>query len=75
MNQQYILSLDQGTTSSRAIIYNEHGEICSIAQKEYKQIYPQPGWVEHNPMDIWSSQIGVASEVIAKFGIQPKDKS
>ena len=73
MNQQYILSLDQGTTSSRAIIYNERGEICSIAQKEYKQIYPQPGWVEHNPMDIWSSQIGVASEVIAKFGIQPED--
>ena len=73
MNQQYILSLDQGTTSSRAIIYNEHGEICSIAQKEYKQIYPQPGWVEHNPMDIWSSQIGVASEVIAKFGVQPED--
>ena len=73
MSQKYILSLDQGTTSSRAIIYNEHGEICSIAQKEYKQIYPQPGWVEHNPMDIWSSQIGVASEVIAKFGIQPED--
>ena len=70
MSQKYILSLDQGTTSSRAIIYNENGEICSVAQKEYRQIYPQPGWVEHNPMDIWSSQIGVASEVIAKFGIQ-----
>ena len=73
MSQKYILSLDQGTTSSRAIIYNENGEICSVAQKEYRQIYPQPGWVEHNPMDIWSSQIGVASEVIAKFGIQPDE--
>lgn len=70
MSQKYILSLDQGTTSSRAIIYNVNGEICSVAQKEYRQIYPQPGWVEHNPMDIWSSQIGVASEVIAKFSIQ-----
>lgn len=70
MSQKYILSLDQGTTSSRAIIYNVNGEICSVAQKEYRQIYPQPGWVEHNPMEIWSSQIGVASEVIAKFGIQ-----
>lgn len=70
MSHKYILSLDQGTTSSRAIIYNVNGEICSVAQKEYRQIYPQPGWVEHNPMEIWSSQIGVASEVIAKFGIQ-----
>ncbi len=73
MRQKYILSLDQGTTSSRAIIYNRNGEICSVAQKEYRQIYPQPGWVEHNPMDIWSSQIGVASEVIAKFSIQPDE--
>jgi len=73
MSQKYILSLDQGTTSSRAIIYNENGKICAVAQKEYKQIYPQPGWVEHNPMEIWSSQIGVASEVIAKFGIQPDE--
>jgi glycerol kinase len=73
MSQKYILSFDQGTTSSRAIIYNENGEICSVAQKEYRQIYPQPGWVEHNPLDIWSSQIGVASEVIAKFGIQPDE--
>lgn len=73
MAQNFILSLDQGTTSSRAIIYDEQGKICAVAQKEYKQIYPQPGWVEHNPMDIWSSQIGVASEVIAKSGIQPDE--
>jgi len=71
--KKYILSLDQGTTSSRAIIYNEQGEICSVAQKEYRQIFPQPGWVEHDPMDIWSSQIGVASEVIARFGVQPEE--
>ncbi len=69
--KKYILSLDQGTTSSRAIIYNEQGDICAVAQKEYRQIFPQPGWVEHNPMDIWSSQIGVVSEVIAKCGVQP----
>jgi len=73
MLQKFILSLDQGTTSSRAIIYNAEGKICAVAQKEYRQIYPQPGWVEHNPMDIWSSQIGVASEVIAKSGIQPDE--
>ncbi len=71
MAEKYILSLDQGTTSSRAIIYDTQGKICSVAQKEYRQIFPHPGWVEHNPMDIWSSQIGVASEVIAKYGIRP----
>ena len=70
--KKYILSLDQGTTSSRAIIYNEQGTICAVAQKEYRQIFPQPGWVEHNPMDIWSSQISVVSEVIAKCGVQPE---
>lgn len=70
--KKYILSLDQGTTSSRAIIYDEQGKICAVAQKEYRQIFPQPGWVEHNPMDIWSSQIGVVSEVIAKCGVQPE---
>jgi glycerol kinase len=70
---RYILALDQGTTSSRAIIFDEQGKPIASAQKEYPQIYPQPGWVEHNPNDIWSSQISVASEVIAKAGIQPSD--
>lgn len=50
----YIMALDQGTTSSRCILFDKQGNICSMAQKEFTQIYPQPGWVEHNPMEIWS---------------------
>lgn len=68
----YILSLDQGTTSSRAVIYDHGGKICSAAQKEFKQLFPKPGWVEHDPTDIWSSQMAVASEAIAKMGILPQ---
>ena len=70
MNKEYILSLDQGTTSSRAIIFNRKGEICAIAQKEFEQIFPNHGWVEHDPIEIWSTQLSVASEAIAKLGIQ-----
>jgi glycerol kinase len=66
---QYILSLDQGTTSSRAIIFDHAGNIFSLAQKEFKQIYPQPGWVEHDPGEIWSTQLGVAAEAISKAGL------
>lgn len=66
---QYILSLDQGTTSSRAIVFDRNGLPVSVAQKEFNQLYPQPGWVEHNPNDIWSTQAGVALEAIAKAGI------
>ncbi len=65
----YILSLDQGTTSSRAILFNQEGQIVSIAQKEFTQIFPTPGWVEHDALEIWSTQIGVASEVISKQNI------
>lgn len=65
----YILSLDQGTTSSRAILFNHVGQIVSIAQKEFTQIFPTPGWVEHDALEIWSTQIGVASEVISKQNI------
>ncbi len=72
MTGKYILSLDQGTTSSRAVIYDHDGKICSVAQKEFRQIFPKPGWVEHDPTDIWSSQMAVASEVIAKMGILPQ---
>lgn len=64
---QYILAFDQGTTSSRAIVFNHEGEILSVAQKEFRQIFPQPGWVEHDATEIWSSQIGVASEAIARI--------
>ena len=71
MTEKYILSLDQGTTSSKAILFDHSGKVCARAQKEYKQIYPKPGWVEHNPVDIWSTQIAVASEVIAQLGILP----
>lgn len=72
MKEKYILSLDQGTTSSRAIIFNHNGGIEGVAQKEFRQIYPKPGWVEHNPMEIWGTQMGVAREVIeSAFGISP----
>lgn len=66
--EQYILSLDQGTTSSRCILFNRKGEIVSQAQKEFAQHYPQPGWVEHDPMEIWSTQLGVAREAMARVG-------
>ncbi len=69
----YILSLDQGTTSSRAIVFNHSGEIIAIAQKEFTQIYPQAGWVEHNPSEIWSTQLSVATEVIAKANLTAAD--
>lgn len=70
MKNQYILSLDQGTTSSRAIIFDKEGEIVAIAQKEFKQYYPQSGWVEHDAQEIWSSQLSVATEVVAKAGLK-----
>jgi len=66
---KYILALDQGTTSSRAILFDHAGQIQSIAQKEFTQIFPQPGWVEHDAMEIWSTQLGVASEAISKKNI------
>lgn len=65
---QYIIALDQGTTSSRCILFNKEGKICSVAQKEFEQIYPQPGWVEHDPMEIWSSQLSVTMEAMGKIG-------
>ena len=69
----YILALDQGTTSSRAIVFNHDGEIVAIAQKEFTQIYPHAGWVEHDPLEIWSTQLSVAAEVIVKAGLSAKD--
>jgi len=70
---KYILSLDQGTTSSRAIVVDHSGEIIAIAQKEFKQYFPQSGWVEHDPIEIWSSQKSVVTEVTAKMGIDISD--
>src|SRR5215510_14967687 len=69
----YILSLDQGTTSSRAILFDRDGAIKGVAQREFRQIFPQPGWVEHDPMDIWTSQAGVAVEVLAGAGARAHD--
>ncbi|SEW32102.1 glycerol kinase GlpK [Chitinophaga arvensicola] len=67
---KYVMAMDQGTTSSRAIIFDHEGAIISTAQKEFTQLFPQPGWVEHDPVEIWSSQIGVATEAMAKVGLE-----
>jgi glycerol kinase len=69
----YILALDQGTTSSRAIVFDRAGAIRSIAQKEFRQIFPRAGWVEHDPQEIWASQIGVAVEALTRAGVQAGD--
>jgi len=66
---QYILSFDQGTTSSRAMLFDHQGQIHATAQKEFKQIFPKPGWVEHDPLEIWSTQMGVATEAISMKGL------
>lgn len=71
--QQYILSLDQGTTSSRAILFDTEQNIVEMAQREFAQLYPSEGWVEHDPMEIWSSQYGVMMEVIAKSGVRVEE--
>lgn len=70
---KYIMALDQGTTSSRCILFDRSGNICSMAQKEFTQIYPKAGWVEHNPMEIWSTQFSVAMEAMAKLGVNAED--
>src|SRR5437870_6238567 len=69
----YILALDQGTTSSRAIVFDRDGAIRAVAQKEFTQIFPQAGWVEHDPQEIWASQIGVASEALGRAQLAPGD--
>ena len=71
--EQYILAIDQGTTSSRAIVFDKKGSIVSVAQKEFRQIYPKPGWVEHDGNEIWSTQAGVAAEAITKRGFNGKN--
>ncbi len=73
LQKKYIMALDQGTTSSRCILFDKKGKICSMAQREFEQIYPNPGWVEHNPMEIWSSQLGVATEAMAKIGADAEE--
>lgn len=75
MSKNYIMALDQGTTSSRCIIFNKNGEIVASSQKEFTQIYPKTGWVEHNAMEIWGSQMGVVGEALAKAGLDATDIS
>ena len=70
---QHLLALDQGTSSSRAIVFDVRGQIVALAQREFQQIFPQPGWVEHDPKEIWSSQLATAREAIAKAGLAAKD--
>ncbi|HRN95343.1 MAG TPA: FGGY family carbohydrate kinase, partial [Chitinophagales bacterium] len=67
--QQYILSLDQGTTSSRSILFDAEGNAVAVSQREFSQIFPKPGWVEHDPIEIWNSQLYTAKEVMKNLGI------
>src|SRR5581483_12349393 len=69
----HILALDQGTTSSRAIVFDHDGAIRAVAQKEFEQIFPRPGWVEHNPDEIWTTQITVAIEALSRAQVRPSD--
>lgn len=69
----HILALDEGTTSARAIVFDRDGGIRAVAQKEFAQFYPKPGWVEHDPLEIWSAQLGVAVEALGRAGLKPKD--
>lgn len=70
---KYVMALDSGTTSNRCILFNKKGEICSVAQKEFEQIFPHPGWVEHDPNEIWSTQLAVAQEAMHRIGATAKD--
>ena len=70
---KYVMALDAGTTSNRCILFNERGEMCSVAQKEFTQYFPRPGWVEHNANEIWSTQLGVAVEAMQKIGATAED--
>ena len=70
---KYIMALDAGTTSNRCILFNERGDMCSVAQKEFTQIYPRPGWVEHDAREIWATQLGVAVEAMRKLGAKAED--
>ena len=70
---KYIMALDAGTTSSRCILFDKNGRICSMAQKEFTQYFPKPGWVEHDANEIWSTQLGVAVEAMLKIGASAAD--
>ena len=69
----YLLALDQGTSSSRSIVFHRDGTVMAMAQREFRQIYPQPGWVEHDPLEIWQSQLATAREVLDHAGLRASD--
>jgi len=73
MTKKYLIALDQGTSSSRSIVFDAHGHVVAMAQREFRQIFPQPGWVEHDPRELWSSQLATAQEALAKSGIAAAD--
>ena len=70
---KYVMALDAGTTSNRCILFNERGEMCSVAQREFKQYFPKPGWVEHDADEIWASMLGVAVEAMSRIGATAAD--
>ena len=72
-NQKYIMALDAGTTSNRCILFNARGEMCSVAQKEFTQYFPKPGWVEHDANEIWTTQLGVALSAMNQIGASAED--
>ena len=69
---KYVMALDAGTTSNRCILFNEKGEMCSVAQREFRQYFPKPGWVEHDADEIWACQLGVAVEAMSKIGAEAR---
>ena len=71
---RHLLALDQGTSSSRSIVFDDRGRVVSMAQRETRQIYPQPGWVEHDPIEIWSSQLATAQQALAQAGLAAAEK-
>ncbi|HTD89104.1 MAG TPA: FGGY family carbohydrate kinase, partial [Burkholderiales bacterium] len=72
-SMKFILAFDQGTTSSRAIVFDHAGTVRALAQREFRQIFPQPGWVEHDPVEIWDTQLAVAREALAHAGLKARD--
>lgn len=70
---KYIMAMDAGTTSNRCILFNKKGQVCSVAQREFTQYFPHPGWVEHNADEIWACQLGVAVEAMNKIGASAED--
>ena len=70
---KYVMALDAGTTSNRCILFDREGNMCSVAQKEFTQLFPQPGWVEHDANEIWATQLGVAVEAMGKIGARAED--